>query len=99
VRTVGRHDGFAADACIGWLLRGDALVERAERDTTDHFARMADTDWRWGTLTARERLAYRLGVVAGLTSSHPEYAELGSLTAAMRTSILERWPGLKPPPR
>jgi len=87
------------DACIGWLLRGDALVERAERDTTDHFARMADTDWRWGTVSARERLVYRLGVVAGLTSSHPEYAELGSLTAAMRMRMLERWPGLKPPPR
>jgi aminoglycoside phosphotransferase len=86
-------------ACIGWLLRGDALVERAERDTTDHFARMADTDWRWGTVTARERLVFRLGVVAGLTASHPEYAELGSLTAAIRTRMLERWPGLKPPPR
>lgn len=87
------------DACIGWLLRGDALVERAERDTTDHFARMADTDWRWGTVTARERLVYRLGVVAGLTVSHPEYAEIGSLTAAMRTRVVERWPGLRPPPR
>jgi len=86
-------------ACIGWLLRGDALVERAERDTTDQFARMADTDWRWGTVTARERLAFRLGVVAGLTTSHPEYARIGSLTAAMRARMLERWPGLKPPPR
>ena len=86
------------DACAGWLLRADALVERVERDTTDHFARMADADWRWGTVTARERFAYRLGVVAGLTTGDPEHSELGALTAAMHASMCERWPGLRPPP-
>jgi tRNA A-37 threonylcarbamoyl transferase component Bud32 len=90
--------GNLTDACIGWLLRGDALVERAERGTTDHLARMADADWRWGTVTARERVAYRLGVVANLTTDHSEHGGLGSLTAAMRDNMLHRWPGLKAPP-
>ena len=86
------------DACIAWVLRADALVERAERGKADYFARMADTDWRWGTVTARERLAFRLGVVAGLAAGRPEYSELGSLAAAMRDRMLERWTGLKRPP-
>ena len=90
--------GNLTEACIGWLLRGDALVERAERGTTNHLARIPDADWRWGTATARERLLHRLGVVANLTTDHAEHAELGSLTSAMRDNMLHRWPGLQPPP-
>jgi tRNA A-37 threonylcarbamoyl transferase component Bud32 len=90
--------GDAADACIGWLLRGDALVPRAERGPTDQLARTLDTDWRWGTVTARERLAYRLDVVTKLVSDRPEHARLGALTTAMRDAMLRRWPELQPPP-
>jgi hypothetical protein len=87
------------DACIGWLLRGDALVERAERGKTDYLARIGGTDWEWGTVTARERLAFRLGVVADLTAGRPEHSRLGSLTAAMRDRMLERWSLKRPPDR
>ncbi|MBI0384824.1 phosphotransferase, partial [Streptomyces albiflaviniger] len=51
------------DACAGWLLRGDALVERAHRGTADHLSKVPHGDWRWGTATARQRLVHRLGIV------------------------------------
>lgn len=43
--------GDLTDACASWLIRGDALVERARRDGTDHLARLTCKDWRWGTAT------------------------------------------------
>lgn len=58
--------GEITDACTAWVIRGDALVQRAHRETTDHLARLVEKDWKWGTATARERLAHRLGVVAAL---------------------------------
>lgn len=90
--------GNLTDACIGWLLRGDALVERAKRGSTDHLARIPHTDWRWGTVTARERLLYRLDVVTNLISNSPAHTQLSSLTAAMHDTMLQRWPELQPPP-
>jgi hypothetical protein len=92
-------DGDLTDVCAGWLIRGDALVERARRETADHLARLPDEDWSWGTVTARERLAYRLGVVAGLAGGRPDLAGLGRLATALRGRMLDRWPGLRPPPR
>lgn len=80
-----------ADACAGWLLRGDALVPKAERQGDDHLARVMDHEWHWGTATARQRLAHRLRVVADLTSTLPDLSGLSKLTAATAQSALRRW--------
>ena len=90
--------GDLADACIGWLLRGDALVPRAERGGDDYLARLVDVDWEWGTVTARERIAYRLGVVTQLTVGDPEFGPLGAIAGSMRGVMLRRWPRLRRPP-
>ena len=87
-----------ADACAGWLIRGDALVQRAHRDGTDHLARLPDEDWTWGTATARRRLTHRLGVVAGTTSGDGELRHLRTLAADLRRTVLARWPMLRPVP-
>jgi hypothetical protein len=84
-----------ADACAGWLIRGDALVERAHRGRVDQLARLPEEDWRWGTATARERLLHRLAVVAALGADHPALAGLASVSSAMRERILALWPGLE----
>jgi tRNA A-37 threonylcarbamoyl transferase component Bud32 len=86
------------DACAGWLLRGDALVERAHRGIGDHLARIPSRDWRWGTATARQRLAHRLGVVSQMTARGDELEGLWQLAATMRDAILTRWPSLQPLP-
>ncbi|MFF4317853.1 aminoglycoside phosphotransferase family protein [Streptomyces sp. NPDC001568] len=91
------RDGLA-DACVGWLLRGDALVERARREGADHLARVPHRDWKWGTVTARQRLVHRLGVVARTTAGHPALGGVGGLTSAMRDQALARWPALRPVP-
>ncbi|MFJ6851604.1 phosphotransferase family protein [Streptomyces sp. NPDC091271] len=91
-------DTGLADACAGWLIRGDALVERAHRDSTDHLARVPDEDWTWGTATARQRLAHRLGVVAGMTSGDGDLRHLGALAADLRRAVLDRWPAVCPVP-
>lgn len=91
------QDGLA-DACAGWLLRGDALVERAHRESTDHLARIPHRDWTWGTATARQRLVHRLGVVGQMTADHTSLSGLSSLSTAMRQRMLARWPGLQPVP-
>ncbi|MFI5529527.1 aminoglycoside phosphotransferase family protein [Kitasatospora sp. NPDC051853] len=98
--ATGTHLGDAdlTDACTGWLLRGDALVPRAERGTTDHLARLPHTDWTWGTATARRRLAHRLGVVGQLTVRRPDLRDLGVLCADLRNAALSRWPALPPVP-
>ncbi|MFF8607132.1 phosphotransferase family protein [Streptomyces sp. NPDC015346] len=99
-RAVTGHeaqDGLA-DACAGWLLRGDALVERARRESIDHLARIPHRDWKWGTATARQRLVHRLGVVSQLTADHTSLSGLSGLSSAMRQRMLVRWPALQPVP-
>ncbi|GAA3041339.1 hypothetical protein GCM10020229_60630 [Kitasatospora albolonga] len=91
-------DTDLADACTGWLLRGDALVPRAERGTTDHLARLPAHDWTWGTTTARRRLTHRLGVVHQLASTRPDLTALATLCADLRNAALTRWPTLPPVP-
>ena len=96
--TGAEPQGDLTDACIGWLVRGDALVERARRDGTDHLARVTRRDWRWGTATARQRLCHRLGVVREATADRADLSNLNRLVAAMRSRMLDRWPALLPPP-
>ncbi|MGN9792996.1 aminoglycoside phosphotransferase family protein [Streptomyces sp. OZ13] len=91
------EDGLA-DACAGWLLRGDALVERAHRESIDHLARIPQQDWTWGTVTARQRLVHRLGVVGRMTAGHTSLSGVSSLSTAMRRGMLARWPTLRPVP-
>ncbi|NKE56032.1 aminoglycoside phosphotransferase family protein [Lentzea sp. PSKA42] len=64
------------DACVRWLVQGDALVERANRDETDRLAQVVGQDWRWGNATARGRLMYRTRVVAEFTETHPRVSRL-----------------------
>ncbi|MFF1377467.1 phosphotransferase [Streptomyces sp. NPDC058308] len=90
--------GDLTDACAGWVLRGDALVQRAHRGSVDHLAELPRRDWRWGTATARQRLAHRLGVVSRMTAESGELKDLGDLAASMRTGMLTRWPALSPLP-
>ncbi|WP_138906752.1 phosphotransferase family protein [Streptomyces chryseus] len=91
------QDGLA-DACAGWLIRGDALAERARRESTDHLARIPHQDWKWGTATARQRLVHRLGAVSETTTGHPAMNGVSSLVADMRQAMLARWPTLRPVP-
>ncbi|MGW4232051.1 phosphotransferase family protein [Streptomyces sp. NPDC004980] len=97
-RTGSEIQDGLADACAGWLLRGDALVERARRDSTDHLARIPDRDWKWGTATARQRLVHRLGVVSRMTADHASLGGVSGLSGAMRRRMLARWPALRPVP-
>lgn len=90
--------GDLADACAGWLIRGDALVERAHRQSADHLARVPAEDFAWGYVSARERLLHRLGVVAGLTRDHDRLHALGQLSAALAARLRARWPTLRPLP-
>ncbi|WP_455361351.1 aminoglycoside phosphotransferase family protein [Streptomyces sp. SYSU K21746] len=91
-------DGDLTDACAGWLLRGDALVQRARRGTTDHLARIPDGDWKWGTATARQRLVHRLGVVGRMTADRADLRALGTLSSAMRHRLQTLPPALPPVP-
>ncbi|WP_369184279.1 aminoglycoside phosphotransferase family protein [Streptomyces sp. Y1] len=91
-------DGDLTDACAGWLLRGDALVQRAHRGATDHLAELPARDWTWGTATARQRLAHRLAVVDGLAADRDDLRHLGRLAAAVRRAMLTRWPTIRPLP-
>ncbi|MEU6804404.1 aminoglycoside phosphotransferase family protein [Streptomyces neyagawaensis] len=86
------------DACAGWLLRGDALVQRAYRGTADHLAKIPNRDWKWGTATARQRLVHRLGIVSRMTADSGELKGVGQLAAAIRHGMLTRWPTLQPLP-
>ncbi|MFE7622956.1 phosphotransferase family protein [Streptomyces sp. NPDC057509] len=90
--------GDLADACAGWLIQGDALVERAHRGTADQLARVPTEDFEWGYISARERLVHRLGVVAGMTRDHDHLHATGRLSSALADRLLERWPGLRPLP-
>ena len=93
-RAIDEHE--LADACASWTIRGDALVERAYRETTDHLARLTVEDWKWWTVSARDRLAYRLGVVGRLGDG--PLRETAQLANRMREAMLRRWPGLRPLP-
>ena len=90
--------GDLADACAGWLIRGDALVQRAERESVDHLARVPSEDFAWGYTSARERLVHRLGVVADLASDHDGLHAFGRLASELRKRMLQRWPELRPLP-
>ncbi|MEU0694585.1 phosphotransferase [Streptomyces niveus] len=97
--TGTEPEGELADACAGWLIRGDALVERALRGTADQLARLTREDWTWGTATARQRLLHRLEVVARMVrNTDTALAELGMLCADMAGRVLTRWPELRPVP-
>ncbi|MFD4871186.1 phosphotransferase [Streptomyces sp. NPDC058412] len=96
--TGSEVHGGLADACAGWLIRGDALVQRAHRDGTDHLARTAHQDWTWGTATARQRLVHRLDVVGRMAAADASLTGLSSLSTAMRHRMLARWPTLRPVP-
>ncbi|WP_318211835.1 aminoglycoside phosphotransferase family protein [Streptomyces sp. SJL17-1] len=91
------RDGLG-DACVGWLIRGDALVERARRESIDHLARIPHQDWKWGTATARQRLVHRLGVVARMSAGHTSLSGISSLSTALRQRMVARWPALQPVP-
>ena len=86
----GDPPGDHTDAALGWVVQGDALVERADRGGPDHFARMLRADWRWGTMTARERLVHRLGVVAGAAAGRADLAATTGLATAMREALARR---------
>ncbi|HLK00201.1 MAG TPA: hypothetical protein VKU39_09875 [Streptosporangiaceae bacterium] len=83
-----------AGACIGWLLRGDALVQRDLRGTVDHLAVVPERDWEWGTGTARQRLVHRLAVVSRLTADDGSREGIARLTTAMRDRMMALWPAL-----
>lgn len=97
-RSSARPDDLA-DACVSWLLHGDALVERARRRGRDHLAQLQSRDWAWGTATARERLLHRLSVVAELADSHDRLTATAGLARDMEAAIKERWPRLSAIPR
>jgi Phosphotransferase enzyme family len=95
-RSLGHapKGGDLTDACVAWLIQGDALVQRAARRGTDHWAALTRGDWEWGTATARERLLHRLGVVATMTAGRAQLAGVAALTSGMRSSLPRHWPGL-----
>ncbi|HEX8867760.1 MAG TPA: hypothetical protein VF821_19025 [Lentzea sp.] len=80
------------DACVRWLVQGDALVQRAERDGTDHLARVVDEDWFWYSTTARGRLMFRARVVAAFTETHPEMSALAQRLHDRMTGVWEPQP-------
>ncbi|MFC4041361.1 aminoglycoside phosphotransferase family protein [Dactylosporangium siamense] len=86
--------GDLTDACVSWLIQGDALVQRAARRGIDHWAALTRGDWKWGTATARERLLHRLDVVATMTAGHAQLSGVAALTDAMRSLVRQRWPRL-----
>ncbi|MFD7867708.1 phosphotransferase family protein [Streptomyces sp. NPDC057682] len=90
--------GDLADACAAWLIRGDSLVERAERGTVDQFARVPGKDFEWGYITARERLVHRLDVVAGLARDHDGLESLGRLCSDLANRLLTHRPAPRPLP-
>ncbi|MEU3431223.1 phosphotransferase [Streptomyces gardneri] len=90
--------GDLADACAGWLIQGDALVERAHRGTVDQLARVPTEDFEWGYVSARERLAHRLGVVADMTRDHDHLHSVGRVSSALADRLLAHWSNLRPLP-
>ncbi|MFI6642839.1 phosphotransferase family protein [Streptomyces sp. NPDC050504] len=97
-RTGTDVPGDLADACAGWLVQGDALVRRAERETRDHLARVPVEDFAWGPSTARERLVHRLDVVAGLARDHDLLHAVGTLSGALADRLVAARPAPRPLP-
>jgi hypothetical protein len=97
-RTGKEVPGDLADACAGWLVQGDTLVERAHRGTADQLARVSAEDFGWGRSSARERLVHRLNAVAETTRDHDRLHTFGSLCSALVGRFLARWPALRPLP-
>jgi hypothetical protein len=97
IRGLGLR-GSLADACAGWLIRGDALVARAYRGTIDHLARLPQEDWTWGTATVRERLLHRLIVSRRISLDNSALSALGQCCGSMYDRVLRNWPDLKPLP-
>ncbi|MGH8878958.1 MAG: phosphotransferase [Stackebrandtia sp.] len=87
--------GSMADACAAWTIRGDCLVERAERGAERYLRRIATTDWTWGKATARERLAFRLDVTARRAAGSGELPAVAALCHSMREAMRRRWPRLR----
>jgi hypothetical protein len=85
------------DVCTCWLIQGDALVERAHRNTIDHLTRVTHRDWSWGTVTARQRLLHRTAVVAALADDHTELTDVGRLSQALHDRMRQRWPNARGP--
>ena len=96
--TGGDPAGDLADTCAGWLIRGDALVERSRRDEPGQLLRLPHEDWRWGVATARQRLLHRLAVVAGMAAGHPLLGTLAQVSRDMAARLEQRWPGTGPLP-
>nr|WP_042177739.1 phosphotransferase [Kibdelosporangium sp. MJ126-NF4]CEL12720.1 hypothetical protein [Kibdelosporangium sp. MJ126-NF4]CTQ93480.1 hypothetical protein [Kibdelosporangium sp. MJ126-NF4] len=92
--TGGEPAGDLADACVGWLIQGNALVERAHRDGVDHLARVMHRDWSWGTTTARGRLLHRTAVVAAIADNNTPLAEIGRLCRGLHDTMVRHWPEL-----
>jgi len=84
--------GGLEDACVGWLVQGDALVQRFDRDGTDHLARVLDEDWFWYSTTARGRLMYRARVVAEFTETHPKMSALARRLGERMSEVWEPQP-------
>ncbi|GAA3491497.1 aminoglycoside phosphotransferase family protein [Streptomyces cremeus] len=97
-RTGKDVPGDLADACAGWLIQGDALVERAQRGTADQLARVPVQDFTWGCVSARERLVHRLGAVAAMTRDHDRLHAVGRLGSALADRLLELRPRPRPLP-
>ncbi|MFJ7154850.1 phosphotransferase [Streptomyces sp. NPDC101118] len=97
-RRITPLDGDLTDACAGWLIRGDALVERARRNGPDHLARLRNRDWTWGTASARQRLAHRLAVVGEQAEGRADLREFRAFCASLRAAVAARWPSVRPVP-
>ncbi|MGW4384539.1 phosphotransferase [Kitasatospora sp. NPDC004531] len=87
-----------ADACAGWLIRGDALVPKAERGAADYLARLHHADWTWGNATARRRLLHRLQAVAALADATTDLPVFGRFCATLATRVRRVWPAARPLP-
>jgi hypothetical protein len=90
--------GHLADACAGWLIRGDALVQRAHRGQPGYLTQLPHNDWTWGTATARQRLLHRLTAVTVIAAHHPQLSYLVQVSHAMRDQIQQHWPEIPPLP-
>ncbi|HUQ61836.1 phosphotransferase [Lentzea sp.] len=80
------------EACVRWLVDGNALVQRSDRDGRDHLARVVDEDWFWYSTTARGRLLYRTRVVATFTETHPKMSALARRLHERMSAIWEPQP-------
>ncbi|ADD45211.1 aminoglycoside phosphotransferase family protein [Stackebrandtia nassauensis] len=87
--------GDLADACAGWTISGDSLVERAHRESRRHLSRLINSDWKWGKATARERLAFRLEVTADIAADSAELRTVAELCRNLREAMRARWPQLR----